>query len=192
MVAGLVLMIDLCFYECNEDSCSSTDRFMRIFGCSLAICLFCITSLAWAPHTINNLEELALRTKSESYKQQYSSYQEVLKFLDNQVNIDNKTLKVMFTPSLFPPEGGGKYRIVEFWGPYIQWDESPDVIIFGPINTPRGKPPPADSPDYNNFLLEREGYSKHVAESGGDCKAKPCFERMLFLANGGEILVLKK
>lgn len=192
MVAGLILMIDLCFYECNEDSYPLMNSFLSIFGCSLAICLFCISSLAWVPHTINNLEELAVRTKFENYKQQYLSYQQVLKFLDNQVNTGNKMLKVMFTPSLFPPEGGSKYKIVEFWGPYIHWDESPDVIIFGPINTPRGKPTPTDSPEYSNFLLEREGYFKHVAESGGDCKAKPCFERMQFLVNGGEILVLKK
>jgi hypothetical protein len=115
-----------------------------------------------------------------------------MKFLDNHASVENKRLKVMFTPSLFPPEGDSKYRIVEFWGPYLQWHESPDVIIFGSINTPRGRPTPADSPEYSSFLLERKGYSEHVVEGGDDCKVQPCFVRMIFLANGGEILVLRK
>jgi hypothetical protein len=149
-----------------------------------------MATLAWAPNTINNLKALALRTNSEEYVLQYDSYKIVLQFLQNQSAINNHVLIVKLTPSLFPPESNKKYKIEEFWGPYIQWSDSPDLIIFGSINTPRGRSTPSDSPEYKSFLMEREGYAKHVVERGGSCVLKPCFEKALLLPNGGEILVL--
>ncbi|MBI5922471.1 MAG: hypothetical protein HY847_12625 [Betaproteobacteria bacterium] len=192
LVAGLVLMIDASFHEQSENCASQFKKTLRFLGYVVALLVFFVATFSWTPHTISRLEELARRTISMDYIQQYSSYQEVLKFLDNQKNIVNKSLRVMLTPSLFPPESGAYYQIVEFWGPFIQWNESPDVIIFGSVNTPRGMPTPQDSPSYSSFLLERQGYAMHVAESGSECKARPCFERKLLLPNGGEILVLKK
>jgi hypothetical protein len=98
----------------------------------------------------------------------------------------------MFTPSLFPPDSNERYEIIEFWGPFIKWNEKPDVIIFGMKHTPRGTPTSKDSPNYKNFLIEQEGYTLHVAEKGKRCKKVPCFTRELELPNGGEILVLSK
>lgn len=190
MVTGLIFMIDLSLSDESVNQSGFFNRSTRVLGYAVAFFLFCIATFAWAPYAINNLEVLALRTKSEDYIQQYASYQEVTKFLDNQAEIKNGPLIVMLTPSLFPPESNDKYKIVEFWGPYIQWDQSPDVIVFGSINTPRGTLTPFDSPSYSDFISERVGYIKHVADKISNCKADPCFVRNSMLQNGGEILVL--
>jgi hypothetical protein len=191
-VAGLMLIIDVSLDEPSGNASKLFKRCLGLLGQVVALLLLCIATFSWAPYTVNALVQQAYRTNDAEYIQQYASYQQVMQFLGSQENPSNKTLQVMLTPSLFPPESGSKYQIIEFWGPYTQWSESPDVIIFGPINTPRGKPTPADSPDYPRFLVEREGYAMHVVENGSRCKATPCFERKLLLSNDGEILVLQK
>ncbi|MES2356523.1 MAG: hypothetical protein V4568_19405 [Pseudomonadota bacterium] len=192
MVAGMVILVDLYISDYSETSPQGFKRLQQVAGYSVATILFCIASFFWAPWTISNLQDLSNRTKSSEYTQQYATYKEIVKFLNDHNSISNKKLKVMYTPSLFPPDNSNNYEIVEFWGPYVEWDKSPDVIVFGPINTPRGTPTSPESPSYKSFLAEREGYSKHVTDKGANCQANPCFERELLLPNGGEILALKK
>ena len=144
------------------------------------------------PQAIDGLEKLSLRTNTSEYTSQYSSYKIVTDFLDHHKVGEGGRLRVMFTPSLFPPESNDKFEIVEFWGPYVEWSKEPDIIIFGIVNTPRGEAPPKGSPNYNDFLIEREGYEAHVADKGSTCKSNPCFVRELELPNGGEVLVLSK
>lgn len=192
MVTGLVLMIDVSLYEYSESDSNLFNKLLRLFGYGISILLVFVATFYWTPHTISSLGGLAYRTKSTEYIQQYSSYQEIIKFLDKRNTVDGKKMKVMFTPSLFLPESSIKYQIVEFWGPYNQWNESPDIIVFGSENTPRGIPTPPDSPNYTSFLVERQGYATHVTDKGSDCQVSPCFERELLLPNRGEVLVLKK
>ena len=138
------------------------------------------------------MNTLASRTQSDEYKQQYDSYLQVISFLEKSSQLKSKTLEVMITPSLFLPESNHKYRIIEFWGPYTGWHNSPDLLIFGAINTPRGKSTPIDSPEYEAFLEERQGYIKHVVIKPTNCISSPCYERVRMLSNGGEILALVK
>ena len=144
------------------------------------------------PRTIDGLKTASLRSSTPEYNLQYSSFSAVLDFLDKYNTTEGKRVRVMLTPSLFLPESNDKYEIVEFWGPYINWDEKHDVLIFGIVNTPRGKPIPKDSRNYSAFLIEREGYAAHVAEKAKICKSNPCYTRVMELPNGGEILVLSR
>lgn len=192
MVAGIIMLADLDIsdsYGKNNKARMALTRFLSYF---ISIFLLVVSALFWMPRAIDGLKGASLRTETPEYTLQYSSYKVFSDFLDNHKVNEGGPLRVMFTPSLFPPESNKKYEIVEFWGPYIKWNEDPDVIIFGIVNTPRGTPTPKDSPEYNDFLIEREGYAAHVAEKGRGCKSNPCFTRALELPNGGEVLVLTK
>lgn len=192
MVAGIIVLADLSISDAPETNKAPFAGVNRVLGYLTSIYLLVVSGLYWAPITIDGLKMLALRTNKPEYKFQYSSYKAFIDFLDHHKTAEGRRLRVMFTPSLFPPDSSDKFEIIEFWGPYVRWNEVPDIIIFGIENTPRGKPTPKDSPNHNDFLIEREGYAAHVAAKGGVCKSKPCFVRELELPNGGEVLVLSK
>lgn len=198
IVAGILILADLSLSDSLSTNNSENDNnnsivaINRFFGYFVSMFLLVVSGLYWMPRTINGLEVASLRTKMPEYTLQYSTYKVVTDFLDNLNVTEGKRLRVMFTPSLFPPESNEKYEIVEFWGPYTEWNKMPDIIIFGAPNTPRGEPTPKDSPNYSKFLIEREGYAAHVTENGGVCTITPCFERKMKLPNDGEILILKR
>lgn len=192
LVSGIIMLADLGIsdsYGKNNKTWVALTRFSSYF---ISIFLLVVSALYWMPRAIDGLEGSSRRTITPEYTLQYSSYKAIADFLDNYKVTEGRRLRVMFTPSLFPPESNEKYEIVEFWGPYVKWNEDPDVIVFGIVNTPRGTPTPKDSPSYNDFLSEREGYAAHVAEKGKACKSNPCFTRALELPIGGEVLVLTK
>ena len=192
MVAGIIILADLRISDSTDKNNKPSVFITRFLSYFISIFLLVVSALYWMPRAIDGLKGASLRTKTPDYTSQYSSYKAFVDFLDNHKLTEGRRLRVMFTPSLFPPESNEKYEIVEFWGPYTKWNEDPDVIIFGIVNTPRGTPTPKDSPSYNDFLIEREGYAAHVAEKGKACKSNPCFTRALELPNGGEVLVLSK
>jgi hypothetical protein len=164
---------------------------MMSFDHGLLAVLLAVTLIYWWPHTASALRQLALRTRTPEYLQQYQSYQQVMEFLGTWKAAGGRRMIVMHTPSLFPPDDSDRYQIVDFWGPYTRWTDRPDVLIFGLVNTPRGGATPPDSPGYASFLVERQGYAAHVARQGERCRASPCFERQLLLPDGGEILTLQ-
>lgn len=97
---------------------------------------------------------------------------------------------VSFDPWLFPPQSNDQYQITVFWGPYTKWETNPDVIIFSDQHTQKRQPVEKDSPYYDAFIRERDGYNKYVTDNGVDCSWEKCYQRHLKLSNGGEILVL--
>jgi hypothetical protein len=192
MVVGTIMLVDLSISQTLKTDKRPLAIINRFLGYLISLFLLVVSVLYWTPQAIDGLERRSLRTNTSKYTSQYSSYKAFTNFIDHYKVPEGRRLRVMFTPSLFPPESNGKFKIVEFWGPFIEWSKEPDIIIFGIINTPRGKPTPKDSPHYNNFLIEREGYEAHVADKGSACKSNPCFVRELELPNGGEVLVLSK
>lgn len=190
-ISGLVIAIDQSLSIRLINHSRFFNKSIHVLSIFIASFLFFISAFYWAPNSIHNFQNLALRTETENYANELKSYQEIIKFLDMQYAIRKTSLTVMLTPSIFPPENSEKYTIVEFWGPYDKWDQSPDVIIFGSINTPRGSAYSEGSPEYRKFLLEREGYKRHVSDGSSSCQNKPCFKKVLMLPNDGEILILK-
>ncbi len=183
-ILGLVLIIDS---SDKENKIGIINFLKNIILLSLSV----ISILYWVPKTINEFRILSNRTKTNEYVIENGSYLKVLDFLDYYHSTINRRVKVIMTPSLFIPDSTDKYEIHRFWGPYTNWELSPDVIIFGESNTPRGESVPNTSPSYSAFLIEREGYNKHVVEKGQKCQSTPCFERQQYLPNKAEILVLR-
>ena len=190
-ICGLLVMINLSLNEMATERDKAKVKILQALAYAVTLGLFSISILFWSVSAANTFEDLSRRTQSKEYVDQYESYKQILSFLNTSLSAPSKPAIVMFTPSLFPPLSNENYQIIEFGGPY-NWNQSPEVIILGLINTPRGSATPKDSPLYEKFLLERQGYFEHVAEKGSNCRVIPCFERVLTLVNGGEILTLRK
>lgn len=185
IVMGIILLVDIGIHKSKWHQMVSC-----IFGNAIAFLLLLISIFYWMPNAVRQFKILETRTISLEYKLQYDSYRQYLMFLENFKAPHDNRLRVIMTPSLFPPESNEKYQIMEFWGPFNSWDQVPDIIIFGKSNTPRGPMYPEDSPEYIKFLEERKRYGMHVSE-GRVCESRPCYQRELELLNGGEILILK-
>lgn len=190
-ICGLLMMVNLSLNEISLAQDRARIQTLKALACVITFGLLLISTLFWGISTVKNLESLSGRTQTKDYGDQLKSYNQILTFLNFPLNVSRKPAIVMLTPSLFPPVSNDNYQILEFGGPY-DWNQSADVIILGLINTPRGTNTPKDSPLYERFLLERQGYFEHIAEKGGKCRTKPCYEKVLTLVNGGEILVLIK
>lgn len=192
MVAGITMLADLCISDSLNKNNMHSMVMTKTLSYFIAIFLLVVSTLYWMPRAIDGLEGASLRTKTPEYTLQYSSYKAITVFLNNYKVAEGRRLHVRFSPSLFTLESNEKYEIIEFWGPYVNWDEAVDIIIFSAANTPKGKPYPEDSPEYSKFLVERGGYLRHVAEKGSACPNVPCFTKEFELPNGGEVLILKQ
>ena len=188
-LAGLMIMIDQLLSSTFN---SKVDSLLRFLGIVLASELLIISLIFWAPRQYLEYEQLSSRTLSTEFINQYSSYKKVIEIINDYQIKAGKTIRVVYSPSLFEPDSNKDVVIEEFWGSYVKWTDAPDFLIFHVDSTPRGNPRPLDSPEYSNYLIEQEGYALHVADNGKACSLTPCFERQMILPNGGEILQLKK
>lgn len=191
ILVGTALLIDINIKK-EQGPHALFKHYSKIVNRGCAIILLCFVTSLWMPSTIKNFQNLSQRTKSTEYVNQYESYKIFTNFLEQYSISSEKMLQVAFSPFFFPPNNTKHYRIMEFWGPFTQWRNAPDVILLAKHNTPRGAGVPENSPTYKNFINEREGYARHVTEQSGTCAALPCFERVTQLPNEGEILVLQK
>ena len=184
MIAGVLLLVD---HQLSTRLAEARARLRGAFGIGLAAALSAFAVLYWVPHTLAEFEALSRRTDSAAFRQQLASYSEVVAFLQS-LPPGLPQIEIMHSPILFPPNPSPTYRIREFWGPFIEWDKAPQVIVFNVTDTPRGPEILPDSANYPAFSIAREGYARHVS-SGAGCQAQLCYSVERHLPNGGEILV---
>lgn len=192
MIVGLVALVEanlLCVD--NKDAGFKKDLF-KIYN-PIVIGLILFTSIVyWMPNSLWGLNKYSIRTEGDEYKLQYAAYKEISIFLDEHASQRSCCFKVMYSPALFPAENSDKYEIVEFWGPYVEWEKGNEVIILSNASTGSARAVSEDSPEYNAFLAERNGYANHVFDKVNACKRSPCYRKISKLPNGGEILLLIK
>jgi hypothetical protein len=189
LLVGLMMMADQSLSSIYKNRFNLVLKFL---GASLAIELLIISLVFWVPRQYIEYEKLSTRTQSIEFINQYASFKKTIEFINDYQIKAGKTIRVAYSPSLFEPVSNKDSVIEEFWGPYVNWVNVPDLLIFHIDNTPRGNPRPLDSPEHPNYLIEQGGYALHVADDGKTCSLSPCFERKIILPNGGEILQLKK
>ena len=164
-------------------------KFILILSKIVSISILLIALIYWLPKNVESLINYSNREKNKIYLEEIHSYNKAVAFLKTQSPSNGRLLRVMYTPSLFLPESGDFYKIIDFTGPY-KWNENQDdILILGISNTPRGHSYAPDSPEYKEHLAERSGYFDHVASVHGVCLKSPCFKRVMLLDNGAEILV---
>lgn len=176
-------------YRANDNNqANKLGTCASIVGLTLIIV---VTFFWWSPHCFAKYEDNASRTRKLEYKNQYQSYIEITSFLARYSDHKKRQIMVAFDAWLFIPRSNAKYQINEFFGPYTNWKDTPDVLIFSSRQI-TGADYVANSPAYNNFLLERESYSKQVINNDQKCTEAVCYERQMALPNGGEILTLRE
>jgi hypothetical protein len=192
MIVGLLSIAELCVsYASINLSISHFNRKLAYNLSVLTILMFgMFTFIWWTPHAYSKFKENASRTKTVEYQKNYQSYLEINTFLDQVSRKKNQKLTVAFDPLLFIPSSNSQYEINEFWGPYTQWQEKPDVIVMSDFRRREGQNYPVNSPQYRDFMIEQEGINRHVESEKHSCIKSICFKISLKLPIGGEIFIL--
>ena len=133
-----------------------------------------ITFIWWLPHNINELNQLANRTKTNEYAIKYKSYVELTNILSSLAIERKKRLSVVIDPNMFIPNSNENYKINEFGGGNIDWQSNTDIIIL--------------SSSHKQDI--QSGYDKYVIDNKMKClQKKICYQRFFDLSDGSEILV---
>lgn len=190
MVAGLFMLLHQTFDEYRGNPQGLRDNPLAYLAYIVLPLIFFTVSFWWMPSSISEYRELASRTDSEEYRSQYQSYVKITRFLNSHSKAGEERLMVLADPNLFLPESNSEYQIKEFWGPFTQWSERPDVIIFSARHTEKRIAVPENVPEYTSFLIERDGYKEYVVDHGEVCRDTLCYRKSAKLPDGGVILTL--
>jgi hypothetical protein len=157
------------------------------------ILLVIISSSSWLPKHLSKIDQLSKRTVSEKFAMNHKTFRQVTYFLQSLDQIQKPRLKVAISASLFLPESTRQYRITRFYNTLRKWDGFFHIIIFSSRHTAAGAIAPKEgSARENAYIKERKNYNQLVISKGAECSQELCYERVMQLANGGEILILKK
>lgn len=124
------------------------------------------------PNQYEKYSVLANRTNDRDFKINLKSYDDTVIFLKNYSLTMGRTINVKYDPWLFLPESNKSYLISEFWGPFIDFESRPDVIVMSI------KP---------NNQIDLQG---HFSKKSVRCVDPPCYEISKVLSNGSTILTL--
>lgn len=186
MLVGILSMIESSFINEQRKSLRLL-RVQKITGTIVGTLLVVLLAF-WLPSSYAKLKQLSERTQSEDFKKQNTIYWEVMDFFNALKTKSGETIKVVLDPVLFPVALTTPFETREFWGPYVEWENRDDYLVFGVAHTPSGTPYREDSTEYYLFLREKKSYSEYVVEPGQSCQHQFCYERVKTLSDGGEIL----
>lgn len=192
MVVGLFSIVELNLSRqgFTFNSSDIVTRLISYLSAATILMIIVITFLWWTPYAYSKYQENAHRTATVEYEKQYQSYLEITSFLAREANEKGRKLSVAFDAWLFIPISNAQYQITEFWGPFTEWKEKPDVIVMSERRR-QGKDFPVGSPQYRDFMIEQEGFLKHVEDANHQCGEGVCYIQKVFLPIGGEILVMR-
>lgn len=189
LLTGIFSLID------SHISEAKWQRSAEIPGLLMDVGLIAIITLTitfyWTPHILASFKDLAIRTQRTEYREELATYNQVISRLDELSQAKGRMLNVAFDPVLFIPASNSDYKLVEFWGPYVNWSKDVDVLVFSSAHTTKGKDCQVASADYQACLTERDGYTKYVIGEKGYCLLDKCYRRYAELPNRGEILILE-
>lgn len=191
LLTGLFCLVNSSLVPATSGRRQPTSVLELFLASGLAVIVTLMAFVYWAPDGIAKFKELRGRTGRTEYKIEFESYDQVRSSLSRLSQSKNKILNVAFDPILFIPPSNSRYKLVEFWGPYVDWNKNADVLIFSSVHTPWGRDCLAGSAPHQACLAERDGYSKFVITQGASCKQEKCYRLHAELPNGGEILVLE-
>ncbi len=155
------------------------------------VLLAALLLISWAPSASAEYSKAWGRTQTQEFKLENESYLALEQFLNEFGKNSDRKISAVITPTIFHRESDEVFEVIEFWGPYSYWETATDLLVLSKNNVPGGEPYAMDSPEYERYLQEQEGYPKHVSEDG-NCEVAPCFKKALTLANGAQILVRTK
>ena len=168
---GLILIIEKYYFERKDIKLNKYDK-ISVFIVLLSILFY--TTNYWIPNTYKDLNNYAHRTKKEVYKKDYKSYNIMNKYLKTLSDIKKTPINISIDPSLFQPNNTDHLIFSECFGK-VNWEDSPDIIIFYPINI--------NQKEYLNHVISKSSYHSVIP---------PNYNKVKMLPNGSEILLRKK
>ena len=88
------------------------------------------------------------------------------------------------------PDKNNRFFTHRFFEPFEKWDVKYDAIILSErIKKRVQQNPDPKTYEYNQLLIEKTGYEKHVLINEKNCEQDNCYKRYMNLENGGEILL---
>ena len=147
----------------------------------------------WIPVNFEEFKRLSSRTKTEEYVKDYRSYLSIIKELRSISSKKNKKLTVAYDMSLFQPESELSFHTKPVWGPYKNWENNTDVLVFSGYRKKRlDEEFDRGKANYEELIIEKLGYEKFVINSDDICSNSKCYRRIKTLENESEILVLEQ
>jgi len=165
---GLILIIEKYYHERKDNNLNNYDKL------SVLIVLFYVTFYTvnyWIPKTFKELNNYAHRTNKERYIKDYKSFNIMNRYLQNISSIKKKPVNISIDPGLFVPNNTYYLKFIECFGK-VNWEDSPDIIIFNPIHI--------NQKEYLNHVISKNNYR---------CCKYPCYQKIKTLPNGSEILL---
>ena len=132
----------------------------------------------------------SLRTKSEFFQKEKRSYLTILDFLNATSDQKGYPITVAYDSFLPIPDKNNRFFTHRFFEPFEKWDVKYDAIILSErIKKRVQQNPDPKTYEYNQLLIEKTGYEKHVLINEKNCEHGICYKRYINLENGGEILL---
>ena len=190
IVVGAFILLEKDFVNFRNDVLNFKLNVPAYLACtSFSLILFTVC-IWWMPKSISDYKALSCRTNTYEYKTEYQSYIKINEFLADYSKQAGRRLNVLADPWLFLPESSNRYEIKAFLGPFTQWGDHADVIIFSSQHTAKRANLPINAPNYKSLLLERDGYNKYVINQNEVYRTPFCYRKSTELPNGGEVLTL--
>ena len=147
----------------------------------------------WIPMNSKEYKRLSSRTKTVEYAKDYRSYSSIMNELRLISLKKNKILDVAYDMSLFQPENDQNFHTKPIWGPYLDWDNNADVLVFSGYRKKRSNEEfDQGKANYEELIIEKLGYKKFVISGNDICSNLKCYRRIKTFENGSEILVLEE
>ena len=146
----------------------------------------------WLPMNFEEFQKLSSRTKTKEYKKNYRSYYAIIHELNSISTKKNKVLTVAYDMALFQPTSNKSFHTSPIWGPYTDWENGTDVLVFASFRKNRLNQETDDKKvNYQALIKEKSGYEKFVISDDDSCSKEQCYKRIKTFENGSEILVLE-
>ena len=145
----------------------------------------------WLFKNLDSYKEYSSRTKSEFFQKEKLSYLTILDFLNKTSEKKGYPITVAYDSLLPIPDKNDRFFThLDFFEPFEKWDIDYDAIILSSrIKKRVQKNPDPKTYEYNQLLIEKVGYEKHVLSNSGSCFKNNCYKLYADLENGGEILL---
>ena len=144
----------------------------------------------WMFENWNFYKNYSLRTKSEFFQKEKRSYLTILDFLNTTSDQKGYPITVAYDSFLPIPDKNGRFFTHRFFEPFEKWHVKYDAIILSErIKKRVQQNPDPKTYEYNQLLIEKTGYEKHVLINEKNCEHDNCYKRYINLENGGEILL---
>ena len=90
----------------------------------------------------------------------------------------NKILVVAYDMSLFQPENDQNFHTKPIWGPYLDWENNADVLVFAGYRKKRlNEEFDQGKANYEELRIEKLGYKKFVINGDDICSNLKCYRR---------------